>query len=152
MTKEDKKYRIYIDNRGNWYQDGIKITHKWTYLANNRNLDIDENGEYFVDEGTGRVYVKVEDTPFVVTMVDRKDDGFHMYLNDSTSEPLSIDKLYLNEDNIPYTRVKNGRFTARFLRPAYYELAKYAVEEDDGFYLESDGKKFRIMDKKQKEN
>lgn len=147
MTDQNKKYRIYIDNRGNWYQDGIKITHRWTYLENNRNLDIDEDGDYFIDEGMGKIYVEVEDTPFVVRMVDRENGGFRIILNDETEEHLDIDNLYLNEENIPYTKVKNNRFKARFMRPAYYELAKHAVEESDGFYLVSGEKKFRIMEK-----
>ncbi len=144
---DKKNYRIYIDNRGNWYQDGIKITHRWTYLANNKNLQIDEDGDFFIDEGMGKIYVKVEDTPFVVRMVDKKNGNFKLLLNDETEEPLVPENLYLNEDNIPYTRVKNGKFDARLLRPAYYELAKHAVEEEDGFYLQVDDKRIKIREK-----
>lgn len=144
---KDKNYRIYIDNRGNWYQDGILISHRWTYLENNRNLDIDSNGEYFIDEGMGKMYVEVEDTPFVVKMVDFKNDRIHLILNDETTELLDVNDLFLNEHNIPYTHVKNGKFKARLLRPAYYELMKMAVEEEDGFYIVNQGEKFRILKK-----
>jgi hypothetical protein len=71
MGSENKKPRIFIDKKGNWFQDGIKITHHWTYLENNRNLDNDKDGRFFVDDGYGRVYVEVEDTPFVVKMVNK---------------------------------------------------------------------------------
>jgi len=141
-------YRIYIDNRGNWYQDGIKITHRWTYLENNKNLDIDENGDFFIDEGMGKIYVDVEDTPFVVKMVNFRNDRFYLVLNDETTEPLHIEDISLSKDNIPYTHVKNGRFRARFLRPAYYELTRHAVEEKDGFYLIDGNNKVRILEKK----
>lgn len=146
-NQEEKNYRIYIDNRGNWFQDGIKITHRWTYLENNRNLDIDEDGDYFVDEGWGKIYVKVEDTPFVVRMVDSRDGQFYILLNDGSEERLDLDGLFISDENIPYTTVKNGKFRARFVRAAYYKLATYAVEEEDGFYLLSDNKKFRIREK-----
>ncbi len=138
--KTGNKYRIYIDEQGNWFQDGIKITHQWTYLHNNKHLDVNERGEYFVDEGTGRVYVKVADTPFFITMVDKRKDGFYIRLNDETEEKLDTDKLWFNKRNILYTKVKNSKFPAKFLRPAYYELMKYLKEENDGYYI-SDGKK-----------
>lgn len=144
---DEKNYRIYIDNRGNWYQDGIKITHRWTYLANNKNLQKDEDGDFYVDEGMGKIYVKVEDTPFVVRMVDKRNGDFHLLLNDETEELLEPENLYLSRENIPYTKVKNGKFKARFTRPAYYELAKHAVEEEDGFYLHFGDKRFKIRAK-----
>lgn len=147
MKRESRKPRIYIDNRGNWFQDGIRITHKWTYLANNRNLDIDEEGNYFIDEGRGRVYVQVEDTPFVIRMVYRNNGDIFIRLNDGTEEKLDLDRLYLSNDNIPYTTVKKGKFKARFLRQAYYELTKHAVEEDDGYYLSSGGSRLKLAGK-----
>ena len=74
---EDPK--IFIDKQGNWFQDGIKITHKWTYLANNRNLHMDKEGNFYIDEGWKKVHVEVEDTPFVVKMVDKKGMDFTHY-------------------------------------------------------------------------
>ena len=89
MNSENKKPRIFIDKNGNWFQDGLKITHRWTYLENNKNLDVDEEGSFFVDEGYGRVYVEVEDTPFVVKMINRTNGNFMAVLNDETVEQLS---------------------------------------------------------------
>ena len=45
--QQSKDPRIFIDSRGRWFQDGIRITHRWTYLENNKNLDVDENGRFF---------------------------------------------------------------------------------------------------------
>ena len=87
--KRDKfQPRIYIDKEGNWYQDGIPILHRWTYLYNNKLLKRDEEGRYYLDEGSGRVYAYVEDTPFVVKMIDKRQDGFFIILNDETEEKL----------------------------------------------------------------
>ena len=139
--------RIFIDKNGNWYQDGIKITHKWTYLENNKNLRCDNDGNYFVQEGKVKIPVDVEDTPFVIKMVEKKDTEIYAILNDNTTEKISLDKVWLNEDNIPYTKVKNNGFIARFLRPAYYELAKFATVEEDKLVLEINGEKYNISKK-----
>lgn len=138
------KPRIYIDKRGRWFQDGVAITHRWTYLHNNKLLSRDEEGRYYIEEGGGRIYVEAEDTPFVVKMIDKRSDGFYIILNDETQEKLDLDVLRMNEKNVPYAKVKNGKFEARFLRPAYYEFTKYLKKEGDKFYVESDGNKFLL--------
>ena len=136
-TRQNKKPRIFIYSRGRWFHDGVRITHRWTYLENNKNLDIDEDGKFFVEEGGSRVYVECEDTPFVVTMVSKTEDGFSVRLNDESREKLDFSTLTIAEQNIPYVRVKNGKFEARLLSAAYYELMKYAGKDEKGFYLES---------------
>jgi hypothetical protein len=54
----------------------------------------------------------------------------------------------MNEENVPYTRVKNREYEARFTRPAYYELTKYLKQEEDRFYIEIDDAKFELEAKK----
>ena len=138
MNSENKKPRIFIDKKGNWYQDGLKITHRWTYLENNKNLDIDDNGNFFVDEGFGKVYVEVEDTPFVVKMVNKKDGKYFAVLNDETIEELIPKHITICSKNVPYTLVKNKKFKARFTTQAYYEFAKNIIHKGDSFYIETD--------------
>jgi len=133
--------RFLIDKRGNWFQDGIKIRHRLTYLYNNKLLDRDEEGRYFVDEGSGRLYIQVEDTPFVVKMIHKKDDGYHLILNDETQELMDFDSLTINNENIPYVKIKDGKFDARFLRPAYYELMKYLIKEGNRYYIDNGNRK-----------
>jgi len=137
MGSENKKPRIFIDKKGNWFQDGIKITHHWTYLENNRNLDNDKDGRFFVDDGYGRVYVEVEDTPFVVKMVNKIKGKLYAVLNDETVEELNPYNIKICPENIPYTTVKDERFNARFLSQAYYEFAKYIIQQGDEFYIET---------------
>ena len=86
-SSRNKKPRIFIDKNGRWFQDGIRITHRWTYLANNKNLNIDADGKLYVNEGKyGRLYVETEDTPFVIKIVDKRNDRFYSILNDETVE------------------------------------------------------------------
>ncbi|MCH8029107.1 MAG: DUF1285 domain-containing protein [Candidatus Dadabacteria bacterium] len=141
------KPRIYIDKEGNWYQDGLPIIHKRTYLQNNKNLKRDQEGRYYVDEGRGRVYAVVEDTPFVVKMVTRRGGNLYLVLNDETEEILDFSTLTLSVDNVPYTKVKGGQFDARFVRPAYYELTKMLRQEGDKYYIELQGRKHVLKTK-----
>ena len=141
---EDRKhgeteYRFFIDKTGNWFQDGIRIRHRGTYLYNNRLLDMDEEGRFFVDEGSGRLYVEVEDTPYVVKMVYRRGEEFYLRLNDETEEILDLGSLRLTAENVPNANVKNKRFEARLSRPACYELMKYAEKEGDCYSIETGG-------------
>jgi len=139
MSKEEIKYRFLIDKNGNWFQDGIKIQHRITYLYNNKLLKRDEEGRYYLDEGSGKLYIKVEDTPFVVKMVHKSGDDYYIVLNDETREKLDLGTLRINEENIPYAKVKNGEFDARFTRPAYYEFMKDLKKEGESYYLTSKG-------------
>ena len=127
-SSSETAYRFLIDKNGNWYQDGIRVRHRLTYLYNQKLLDRDEEGRYFVDEGSGRLYVKVEDTPFVVKMADFRGGDFYVRLNDETEEKLDLENFRIDGKNVPYIKVKDGKFDARFSRPAYYELMKHAEE------------------------
>jgi len=141
QKQDQTKPRFFIDKRGNWFQDGIKIQHRLTYLYNNKLLKCDEDGRFYLDEGSGKLYIKVEDTPFVVKMVDKKREDFYIILNDETREKLDLNTLSINDENIPYAKVKDGEFDARFTRPAYYEFMKYLKKEGDNYYITSKGAK-----------
>lgn len=138
-NQEKVKYRFLIDKRGNWFQDGIKIQHRLTYLYNNKLLKRDDEGNYFLDEGSGKLYIKVEDTPFVVKMVHKKGEDYYLGLNDETEEKLDLNTLRINNENIPYAKVKNGEFDARFTRPAYYEFMRDLKKDGDNYYILTNG-------------
>lgn len=142
--EEKAEPRIFIDKRGNWYQDGIPIRHRWTYLHNNRLLRRDEEGRYYIDEGRGRIYAHVEDTPFVVKMIDEREEGIFLILNDETEEKLDFRTLVLDKANIPYTKVKDGKFDARFVRSAYYKLTRFLKEEGGNYFLEIGKKRYQL--------
>ncbi|NIP37525.1 MAG: DUF1285 domain-containing protein [Candidatus Dadabacteria bacterium] len=142
-----KKPRIFIDKEGNWFQDGIPIAHRWTYLYNNTLLDRDDEGHYFIDEGRGKVYIEAEDTPFVIKNIELRKDGLFLILNDETEEKLASDTIYLNPSNIPYVKVKDGRFDARFCRAAYYEIMKLLEKEDNQYYLDTGSEKIKVLHK-----
>ncbi|WP_462138014.1 hypothetical protein [Candidatus Mycalebacterium sp.] len=144
-----KTPHIFIDKKGRWFQDGIQITHRWTYLENNRNLRRAQGGGFEVAEGKVSISVEVEDTPFVIVSARLTEKGLEVIVNDETSEMLTEDAdLRVNADNIPYAFIKNGEFEARFLSPAYYAIASAAEPlPEGGFVIKSQGKKYRFSPK-----
>jgi hypothetical protein len=73
--------------------------------------------------------VEVADAPFVVTRIERRDEGFVVHLNDGTRETVDPATLRVGPRDVPYCAVKDGRFEARFSRAAAYQL--WALAEHD---------------------
>jgi len=130
-----------IDKEGNWFYNDLPIINRNIYLFFNQHLTRDEHGAYIVCVGNETSRLFVEDTPFVVMSLDYMQAGsreafFSMRLNDETIEELDLESLYIGKDNVPYCTVKQGRFPARFLRPAYYQLCEHIQPEgEDSFYI-----------------
>jgi hypothetical protein len=104
--------------------------------------------------GKQRCYLEVEDTPLVITGVlhtaEREGDKPEQLLlaikHLETRESLDPESLWIGEQNVLYCRVMEGEIPARFLRPAYYQLAEFIQEdkEQNRFYLSLGGKRFYI--------
>ncbi len=139
--------RIFIDKKGRWFQNDVPITHRWTYLENNRNLRRMEDGSYKVVEGSVSIPVEVEDTPFVIVSAAVTENGISVGINDETSEVLTEkNALTVNLENIPYALIKGGEFPARFLSRAYYSIANAARPlPEGGFVVESAGREYRFL-------
>src|SRR5256885_16247679 len=68
-----------IDVDGDWYDEGIQVTHPGI-LANLRgNLKKDAEG-YFIQTRV-RIPVRGDDAPFVLTRIERRGEGLHAVLN-----------------------------------------------------------------------
>ncbi len=146
VSPPDGGVKLVIHKDGRWFQNGREIVHKEIYRFLNSALEKTPSGEYQVRMGEQICPVEVEDAPFVVLGVteDRTGDIL-LELNDGTTEPLSAEGLRIGRDNVPYVHVKDARFTARFSRPAYYQLATYISSEDnETFSLTIKGVEYRI--------
>ena len=135
---------IFIDKKGRWFQDGVPITHRWTYLENNRNLRKSAGGGFEVAEGGVVIPVEVEDTPFVIVSAELTGEGIKVGINDETGELLTEGSiLSVGADNVPYALIKGGEFRARFLSPAYYAIADAAAPQSGGgFVVEFAGRRY----------
>ena len=113
-----------IDREGDWYDEGVQVTHPGV-LANLRaNLRRDGVGHFI--QTRVRIPVKVDDTPFVVTRVEQRGDELHAYLNDGADERLDPASLRLGAGDAPYATVKQNAFEARFNRAAAWQLLQIA--------------------------
>ena len=141
---------IYIDKEGRWFHRGAEMVHREFIRLFYEHMELDASGRCIISWSGDRCYVEVEDTPFVIRQV-RFEEGagkglcrFILYLNDDTQEVLRADTLSIGAENVLYAMVREGVFPARFLRPAYYQLAQYVEEEDDTYVLPLNGKKYVI--------
>ena len=117
-----------------------------------RHLRRDASGRCVIEIGRQRCRVEVEDTAYVVWAVrwaghgDGEEDRASLLLSDGSLEPLDPGTLRIGKDNIPYCRVKNGCFDARFSRSGYYQLAG-RVEHDpsrDAYFISLRGQRHYI--------
>jgi hypothetical protein len=113
-----------IDRDGDWYDEGIQVTHPGI-LANLRtNLRKDSEG-YFIQTRV-RISVKVDDAPFVLARIERRGEALHAVLNDGSEERIDPASIRLGRGDAPYCTVKAGAFEARFSRAATFQLLALA--------------------------
>ena len=139
--------KLVIDKEGRWFQNGAEIIHPEIYRLFNELLEKAPDGGYQVRMGKEICRVEVEDAPFVVKRLIESDrHQLLLELNDGSQEPFDPKCFWIGDDNIPYSRVKNEAFHARFSRPAYYQLARHIVtdENEKEFFLFLNGEKVPI--------
>src|SRR5262245_3994081 len=125
--------RIRFGRDGEWYADDERITNPRIANLFARNVRRGTDGRYIIRLGDEQANIEVDDTPFVVVGVMPDDDQqFLIELNDHSTEALDAATLEVGRDDVLYCRVKNGSERARFLRPAYYQLARYITEAAPG--------------------
>ena len=146
---------IVIDREGDWYYQGSRM-HRADIVSHLcQHLGRDESsGLYIIQMGKQRCYLEVEGTPLVITGVlhtEEREGGKSEQLllaikHLETHETLDPASLWIGEQNVLYCRVMEGGIPARFLRPAYYQLAEFIQEdkEQNRFYLSLGGKRFYI--------
>lgn len=145
-------YEIKIDKNGLWYYNGAHMFRKEILSIFFQHLRIDDRGKYLIELGKERCYLDVEDTAFVVEAVYKTKnpcDGreqIEILLTDERCEILEMNSLCTGEENVLYCRVKDGRFTARFSRKSYYQLAEFIEQSENGaeFFIKLNGEKYLI--------
>ena len=138
--------KISFRRDGNWYTDEERIDNPRIALLFSRSIRRNPDGSYFLQVGDERASITVEDTPYVVKSVaGDAATGFTAVLNDEEREPLDYGSLEAGPDNVLYSRVKNGAFRARFLRPAYYHLSDcLGMDDNGGFYFKVAGQRYPV--------
>jgi len=133
---------------GRWYADEDPVVHERLARLFSRYVRRKLSGGYEIwIDARYHADVEIEDTPYVVTVVDRDGAGqFTIELNDGTREVLNLDGLQVGTNHVLYCGVKDGAERARFLRPAYYHLATFIEEVGPGrFQLRCGGSTYPIV-------
>jgi uncharacterized protein len=127
---------IKIDKEGAWFYNGRPIINTTIFTLFNKQLEEDGRGGYRLTIDGECFPLEVEDTPYVVSSLrESVEAGLVARLNDGTDETFALETLRIDSADIPYCRVKSGRFPARLLRAAWNALAPLvAHEEESGRY------------------
>jgi hypothetical protein len=121
--------RLRIGRDGTWYDSDEEVTHPGIVANLWSNLRIDDRGHH-LQVGPIRVPVEIDDVPFVVQRAERRGEALELTLIDGSRELLDPAGLQLGAGEVPYCRVKGGRFEARFDRAATYQLLQHVAGED----------------------
>lgn len=140
-----------IRKDGSWWHEGVKIEReKLTRLF--ASILRKESEDFFVLTPVEKWRIQVEDCPFVITMIESKDDHVEVITNTgdlliiSSEHPLELSEL--DGELIPEIEVRNG-LKARFSRNAFYDLAELASErpvsgKESDFVIQSAGSEFKV--------
>ena len=121
--------KLAIDRDGSWHAEEGEITHPGLLASLRAALRVDAEGHH-VWIGPARVPVEVEDAPFAVVRAELDGPSPTVILNDLSREPLRLDTLVFGPGEIPYCRVRDGAFDARFSGAAAWQLLQ-RVELDE---------------------
>ncbi|MFB3924941.1 MAG: DUF1285 domain-containing protein [Syntrophales bacterium] len=143
---------IKIDKDGVWYFRGAEMFRKDIIRILCQNLKRDKSGRYIIEMRDEKCYLEVEDTPFVVTSVNRfveesrGREEWQILLSDGSAELLDPATLRMNNQNVMYCSVKGGNFEARFSRAGYYQLAEWIEydNENDTFFISQGNERYII--------
>ena len=128
----DPTRKISFEKDGWWYANDERIENRRINLLFSQHLRKAEDGSYEIVLGRDTATVEIDDASYVVTALHGDpDQGLRVHLNDDSEEDLAADSLYIGQENVLYCRVKGQEHLARFLRPAYYQIAAYIQEEPE---------------------
>ena len=145
---------ILIDAEGVWFYRGTEMIRRDIVRLFYQHLRQDASGACFIEIGRQRYPVEVEDTAFVVWRLrwtegrDGEGECAYLLLSDDSIEKLDPATLRIGKNNIPYCRIRNGAFEARFSRSSYYTLTE-RVEYDSirsTYVISVDGRTYRLSD------
>ena len=120
--------RLRVDRDGDWFDDGVQVTHAGVLAHLRAGLRHDAAG-YFIQTRV-RIPVEVEDAPFVVARIERRGATLHAVLNDGTEENVDAATLRLGPGEVPYCTIKGGAFEARLSRAAAHQLLALAEYDE----------------------
>ncbi len=137
---------MHIDRSGRWFYQGSEIQRDRMVALFSTVLDFDGARYSLVTPGE-RLWITVEDAPFVALLLDGRGQGEQTALrftdnvgNQFTAgeaHPIQVE-LDASDNPRPYVTVR-GRLRALIARSVYYQLAEYACLHEGSTGVWSDG-------------
>jgi len=146
ITKEQSE--IVLSATGEWFHRGEPFENIKIIEYFHRAIRRDQNGRYYLHnryEGKEEhVYIEVEDVAYFVRRFGANATGhYQVTLNTGDEQELDLNTLEEDSRGVMYCRVlDNDR--ARFSDVALQQLADLAGMDDNGIYLELNGKKVYV--------
>ena len=146
---------IYVDKDGKWFHKGAPIIHRDLLALFYESLDVDAQGHYIIKFKDQVCRLDVEDTPYVILATDfvpspshGEKDRFLLNLIDDSREDLVPQTLWIGPEHVPYCKIRNGKFKARFSRGAYYQLARHLEQDPESgqYFLGLNHKKYYLKE------
>lgn len=105
-----------------------------------------KDGRYLVHCMGEENYITAADCPYVIHTWEKTQEGFKINMQADIQEYLDLEHLETAQNNVLYTRVRDGKFKARFSRQAYLDFCKEIKSntEHTKFYIELNRKKYFI--------
>ncbi len=149
MNQVKRVYHYQIDSEGRLWHEGSEITDPKVHKFFLRQMEQSTDGRLKVMCMGETNWIVAEDVPYVIQSIEIKTESCTLYFAGNYHEPLDPSQLWVGKDHILYCKVRGGKFSARFNRKPYLELAHY-IDEDpqSGFYLKLGEKKYPIHVKK----
>jgi hypothetical protein len=148
--------KIILRKDGVWIADGVEITHEQTRDLFFRSIHRDiKAGQYYLEVGYERIFIMIEDTPYFVTALNRKDGAgtglspetgaITVCLTNGSEQPITSNALSYEQGSL-YLRTLDGE-RAKFLSAAYYDLLRDLQEDKTHYFLVIDGKRVNLAAK-----
>lgn len=133
---------ITLTRNGVWLSDGTEITHEPTRRLFARSLKRDSLG-WTLQVGRETKRITVEDTGYFIHRIDGSPEmSYELWLNDETREPLDPTTLHYQPGRLS-CRLARGE-EAKFLHAAYFDLLKDLGEDERGYFLNIQGKRYPL--------
>lgn len=136
-----------LDAEGHFWHEGYEFDEPSIIQVILKSLEPIEGNRYHAFCQGEECIIRTEDVPYVVQNMDMNPENITLIFSGGYKEPLDPTSLFIGKNNIPYCRVRNGKFLARFNRKSYFELAK-KIEfdpQDKVFYLSLGDKRYNIQ-------
>jgi uncharacterized protein len=122
-----------LDAEGRFWHDGERVDHPALDKALHgwiaRHPD---DGRFILTNGYDWTYFQVDDAPYVVRTITVLPERVTLVLSDESEEALDPATLRVGKGDALYTKVKGGKFEARFSRHAQTALAPILHETKPG--------------------